>query len=141
MSEWLSEGVLVAVVGAVGLFLTGRFGQTRPFQNPREEIERDLKILPELDEASEARRELKASIENRVVLMVKPVGTSRNWYGIVLALIILGLSGYGTVRFAMWGGWWWFIAAPLAVFTLACFSPLAQAWRKAPRTQSGSLIG
>lgn len=136
---WLTDGVLIAVVGALGAWAVSRFGQARPFQNPREEIERDLKILPQLEPESDARAELKSSIEKRVVAMVKPVKTSRNWSEFFATLVLLASCGAGAVRFATWGGWWWVAAVPLALLAIFCFSPLAESLRKAERTQGGSL--
>ncbi|MFI2702207.1 hypothetical protein [Cellulosimicrobium composti] len=134
----MNPDVLVAVVGAAALVLTTWFRQ--PFRrNPRDHIERDIKIAADLPAESEARKRLEGDIERRVEGLVPDPKMRRDWFGFVLALIFMSVFGFLTWRFWAWGGWWNIGTAVFGSLALVMVPLAVRELRKAPRDAQGRL--
>lgn len=134
----MNPDVLVAVVGAAALLLTTWFRQ--PFRrNPRDHIERDIKIAAELPTGSEARKQLESDIERRVMGLVPDPNERRDWFGFVLALIFMSVFVFLTWRFWTWGGWWNVGSALTGSLSLIMIGLAVRELRKAPRDAQGRL--
>jgi hypothetical protein len=135
------EAVVVAIIGGGALVLASRFGVARPFKNPRDDIDRDQRILRRLGEASPARDPLAESIDHRVIELVTQSGKlRRNGTGIVLGIFFLAVFGVATWYFGRWGGWWWFAAVPCGLIAAVMVMSLSQDLQKRSRNKAGQAI-
>ncbi|MFF2269309.1 hypothetical protein ACFVTZ_13650 [Cellulosimicrobium cellulans] len=134
----MNPDVLVAVVGAVALLLTTWFRQ--PFRrDPRDHIERDIKIAAELPPGSDAREALEEDIQRRVTGLVPNPGMRRDWFGFILALAFMSVFVFLTWRFWTWGGWWNIGTAVTGFLSLVMLGLAVRDFRKAPRDAQGRL--
>jgi len=135
------EAVVVAIIGGGALVLASRFGVARPFKNPRDDIDRDQRILRRLGEASPARDPLAESIDRRVIELITQSGDlRRNWVGIVLGTVFLAAFGWLAWRFGTWGGWWWSAAVLSGIVSAAMLTVIPQEWQKRRRNKAGQAI-
>lgn len=135
----MNAEILVAVISALALLATTWIRQ--PFRrDPRDHIERDLKIVAELPAGSDTRKELEQDIARRVQGLIPDLSLRRDWFGSILALAFLATFGFLTWRFGTWGGWW-FIGAVVAGFLSLVMVGLAgRDFQKAPRDAAGKRI-
>lgn len=106
------SGVAVAVLRLVGV----RSSRGRR----RDQIKRDLEIVQLLPEASAARSELLAHIEDSLNVLIKDERERRrNPSGVVLGLVLVGIAGWAASAATRGGSaWWWLLAIPLGAIGL-----------------------
>lgn len=138
--------IIVALISAVAAILVP-FMQNRFKIDPRVSIERDLKIVEQLPQDSDARTSLEQDIERRVRELPRRMNGTRNWTVVFLDVIVGGGCFYLTTLLVIWGwqgsGWeklWWPLALVTFVFAIAFFAQLPGAFQKLPRDDKGNVI-
>lgn len=142
METQITVALIAGLAAVVGPLLQSRFKT-----DPRQSIERDLKIVELLPLDSLARQRLEDDIERRVRELAWQGNGKRAWVHVILCLIAGGACIYITGIVFNWGftgsGWarlW--IAPSLVAFVLASafLSQIPGYFKKAPRDKQGNII-
>lgn len=138
--------IIVAVIAAVAAVL-GPFLQNRFRIDPRQSIERDLKIAEQLPDSSSAKQHLEEDIERRVQELAWQGKGKRAWGQGLFCLLTGAACIYGTGYFFYRGwsgsGWsylWIVLSLVLFVFSLAFLNQVPGYFKKASRDKQENII-
>ena len=126
--------VITALLGLLGV----RLSRTRP-SHLRDEIEQDLRILGHLPKMSPQRAELQQSIDVRIGQLAKSSDKRRDRFGMGLGIGLVALAGL-TTWWALQGGWWILLWAPIVFFGLTGLVGFFESLPKASRDAQGNQI-
>lgn len=142
----MDKSIIIAVIASLGTIFSPII-QIIFRVDPRTSIERDLKIIEQLPEDSEARKSLEHDVQTRVSKLPYGTSGSRNGIGVFLAVFLGGASLYGAIFTASkgwsiqgWGRLWWMAALFLLIVAVLCFQQVPKEWVKVPRDSKGNRV-
>ncbi|MEV8337038.1 hypothetical protein [Leucobacter sp. NPDC077196] len=129
----------VAVTGVVGIVVA--LIRDRANRDARAKIAVDLEILDKLEVQSESREELKKSIDRRVLELAGAGGKTRDFFGISLATLFIGL-GVAMLYLvqSLGNGYWIFLHLLTALFFLFGVVGLGESVKKTHRDERGRKV-
>lgn len=138
--------IIVALIAGLAAIL-GPFLQNHFRIDPRQSIERDLKIAEQLPDESKAKQLLKKDIERRVQELAMHGKGKRAW-GLTIFCLVAGggcLYGMAVLFYKGWVGLGWahLLIVPsliLFVFALAFLNQVPGYFRKVPRDEQDNVV-
>ena len=138
--------IIVALIAGLAAIL-GPFLQNHFRIDPRQSIERDLKIAEQLPDESKAKQLLKKDIERRVQELAMHGKGKRAW-GLTIFCLVAGggcLYGMAVLFYKGWVGLSWahLLIVPsliLFVLALAFLNQVPGYFKKVPRDKQGNVV-